>query len=358
MMRRIVVVLCAALTALGIVASAQAASWQVAAGEQARPPAGTPKTATLNAFFPAKLTINAGDAVTFSSASFHTVTYTAGKPPASLFLPDPAKGTYAGLKDSAGADFYFDVLPKFIYNGGAFAPSGGKSIVPGKAVSSGVLSPQGPKAPPATTTYTFPKSGTYQLVCNIHPGMKATIVVKPAGAPLPVTAAQVTASALQQQAAGWKKAKVIEGTKVPANTVFAGIGSSPTLLTFLPQVLKVKAGTTVTFVNHSPSEVHNVAFGPKKYLLSFSKQTDLLPRGPGSKNQVTPLFLYGTEPKGGYTFDGSNHGNGFLATPLTAGSRLIPLPRAEKVTFSKPGTYRYICFLHGPDMSGTVIVTP
>ena len=78
--------------------AAQAATWQVAAGEQARPPAGTPKGTTLDAFFPSKLVINAGDSVMFSSADFHTVTYTGGKAPAALFVPDPAKGTYTGTQ--------------------------------------------------------------------------------------------------------------------------------------------------------------------------------------------------------------------------------------------------------------------
>ena len=46
--------------------------------------------ATLDLFLPSKLTVNAGDSVTFSSASFHTVTY--APKPAGLFMPDPAKG--------------------------------------------------------------------------------------------------------------------------------------------------------------------------------------------------------------------------------------------------------------------------
>ena len=79
-MRR-VVALAVVIGAFAVAGTAQAASWQVAAGEQARPPAGTPKSATLNTFFPSKLVINAGDSVTFSSASFHTVTYLGGKPP-------------------------------------------------------------------------------------------------------------------------------------------------------------------------------------------------------------------------------------------------------------------------------------
>ena len=114
---------------------------------------------------------------------------------------------------------------------------------------------------------------------------------------------------------------------MPANTVYAGVGSTTAILGFFPRVLKVKAGTTVTFLNRSPSEVHNVAFGPAKYLLAFSKKTDLLPQGPTSPNQVTPLYPFGTEPKGGYSYDGANHGNGFLSTPLTAGSPKVPLPK-------------------------------
>ena len=207
-------------------------------------------------------------------------------------------------------------------------------------------------------TYTFPKVGSFQLICNVHPGMKVVVAVKPSGAPLPLSASQVTAQALRQTSAAWAKAKPLAATPVPANTVYAGVGSTTAILGFFPHVLKVKAGTTVNFVNRSPSEVHNVAFGPTKYLLAFSKQTDLLPAGPGSPNQVTPLYPFGTEPKGAYTYDGKNHGNGFLSTPLTAGSPLVPLPHAAKVTFTAAGTFKYICFLHGSDMAGTVIVTP
>jgi plastocyanin len=179
--------------------------------------------------------------------------------------------------DDAGSPFYFNGLPILIYNVAAFGPVGGKTITPGAPVSSGVLSPNSPKAPPATATYTYPKAGVFQLLCTVHPGMKTTITVKPAGAPVPLTAAQVTAKALVDQAAGWATTKVLAATKVPPNAVYAGVGSASTILGFYPQVLKVKAGTTVTFVNHSPSEVHNAAFGPRKYLEAFSKKTDLFP---------------------------------------------------------------------------------
>jgi plastocyanin len=77
--------------------------------------------------------------------------------------------------------------------------------------------------------------------------------------------------------------------------------------------------------------------------------------GPGQPNQVTPVFVYGTDPTP-YNYDGTNHGNGFFVTPLRDG---IPgaLPNASRITFPQPGKYHYICFLHGPDMAGDIVVT-
>lgn len=348
--------LVAALAALVFGGSAQAATWKVNVGEQTKPPAGSPKGTTLNQFFPGALEVNVGDKVRFQSRGFHTVTYLAGKlelPP--VFIPDPAKAVYEGLNDSSGQPFYFNGLPKLIFNVPALAPYGGK-VVQGKThVSSGVIAP-GPNGKPVSATFTFPKTGTYALVCLIHPGQKMTVNVKSAGAQ--VQSAQDVAGVTKTETqAAWDKAKVLEAAKVPSNTVFAGVGGKTSILGFYPKELKVKAGTTVSFVNKSPSEPHNVAFGPKKYLDQFHKQTELFPMGPGGKNQASPVNVYGSEPRGQYTYDGKNHGNGFLVTPLTDA---VPggLPAVSRVTFTAPGKYHFICFLHGPDMSGDIVVTP
>jgi len=349
----IVGVLLAALVAAG---QAGAADYKVFLGEQGPPPAGTPKGATLDLFLPKTVTINAGDTVTFSSATFHTVTYTPKPPP--LFVGDPKKGKYSGIDDAAGNPFYFNGLAKLIYNGLAFAPFGPHTVSGSTPASSGALSPAGPKAAPATFAFTFPKAGTYKLICTVHPGMSGTVVVKPAGTPVPKTPAQVQAQALTDTTAAFAKAKAeAAAAKPPAKTVYMGIGSTSTLLAYFPASLTVKAGTTVTFVNRSPSEVHNIVFGPKKYVQQLANKTDLLPTGPGAPNQVAPVLPYGSDPKGQYTYDGKNHGNGFLATPLTAGSPFVPLPHASRVTFSTPGTYKYFCWIHGPDMAGTIVVT-
>jgi plastocyanin len=304
--------------ALAVAGTAQAATWHVAAGEQSRPPAGTPKQATLDVFMPAKLAINAGDKVKFTSATFHTATYLGKLKPPPLFVPDPAKKTYAGIVDEAGQPFFFDALHRFIYNGQAFAPFGGTTVAGKAPVSSGVLSPRGPKAPPASATFTFPKAGTYRLICNVHPKMTVDVVVKAAGAPVSASPAQVEAQILREQADGWKEARAAAASAHPRkNEVYAGVGNAATILGFYPKVLKVKAGTTVLFVNRSPREVHNEAFGPPKWIAKFQRQTDLLPMGP----------------------------------------KLIPLPHGAAVRFTKPGKYHYFCLIHGPDMSGDIVVT-
>jgi plastocyanin len=364
---RYALIACVVVAALAVCGSAiparhasAAATYTVFLGEQGPPPAEIMKLklfGAMNQFMPSRLVIAAGDKVTFSSAGFHTVTYS--PKPIPIFLPDPKKGTYAGLTDAAGNPFYFDDLTKIIYNPLAFGPFGPKTISGATPVSSGGLSPRSEKAPPATATYAFPKPGTYKLFCTLHPGMKATVVVKPAGSAVPKTPDQVKADALLQQTAGYAKAKVLNAnTKVAApNTVAMGVGSSVAMFAYYPKTLKVKAGATVTFVNKSPSEVHNIVFGPEKYLEQWGKKTDLQPTGPGSPNQATPILPYGTDAKPAAYEGATTHGNGFFATPLAAGTAIPGIPRSSRVTFSTPGTYKYFCWIHGPDMGGTIVVT-
>ena len=336
--------------------STQVATWKVLVGEQTKPPAGTPKGTTLNDFFPGALQVNAGDKVTFQSSGFHTVTYLGTVRDVLGFIPDPAKSQYEGINDGTGEPFYFNGLRKFIFDAAAFGPYGPKVISGKTKASSGVIAP-GPNGKPVSATFSFPKAGNYPILCAIHPGMKMKVTVKAAGAAVP-SAEEVAATAKAETQKAWAKAKPLAATKVPANTVFAGVGAETTILGFFPKQLRVKAGTTVSFVIKSPSEPHNPAFGPKKYLEQFGKQNEFFPMGPKGKNQVSPAHAYGTEPAGGYKYDGQNHGNGFLVAPLR-GRGLFPGPvkNVSRITFTAPGKFHYICFLHGPDMSGDIVVT-
>lgn len=356
-MRRFIAV-GAVLAGFVLAGTANAATWQMNLGEQGKPPAGTPKGVTLNTFLPAALVIHVGDKVKFTSATFHTATYLGGTALGAPFTPDPAKGTYTGINDSTGAAFYFNSLPKLTYNAPVFAPAGGTAI-PGKGlVSTGVLTP-GPNGKPVSATLTFKKRGVYKLICAIHPGMTGLVTVRAAGAAVPATAAVKTATDAQT-AAAWAKGTALAATKTPANTVFVGVGGKTTILGYVPNNLTVKVGTTVNFVNKAPSEPHNVAFGPKKYIEALMQKVDLFPFGPNAPNQAPPFFVYGSDPAGAFSYDGTNHGNGFFATPLTdmqPGTPPRGLAGSYKITFTKAGKFHYFCLLHGPDMAGDITVT-
>jgi plastocyanin len=138
-----------------------------------------------------------------------------------------------------------------------------------------------------------------------------------------------------------------------------GYGNAETLIAYFPDSLTVKPGATVTFVSRARTEPHNPVFGPKKYIENLQKTTDLLPTGPKSPNQVSPFLVLGSDPKNAYSYDGTNHGNGFFSPPVAvppSGNIGGGLPATYRVTFTKPGTYKYFCWIHGPEMAGKIVV--
>ena len=119
------------------------------------------------------------------------------------------------------------------------------------------------------------------------------------------TPEEVDAQAKAETAAAWAKAEALANLKPPKNTIYMGVdsaqasGGRTTLLDFVPNLTTVKVGTRVRFVVKAPTEAHNVGFGPVKYMDKLMKTTDLFPFGPPNPpNQVTPFFIYGSDPPG------------------------------------------------------------
>jgi plastocyanin len=351
--------ICAAL-ALAFAGQAGAANYKVWAGPGflKAAPAGVPETADANLFFPRRLEVHVGDTVTFKSDGFHTATYLGTRKATEfpIFAPAPDKSTYSGIADVAGSPFYFNGLGKFAYNVPALAPIGSNVISGGADVhSSGVLDKKG-------YTFKFTKPGDYVFRCLIHPMMTVHVVVKPKAARVQPASRLLKADAAELNSAVATAKKLDKVAPEAANTIYAGVGKqvpggSIELMAFKPQKLRVKVGTTVTFQLNSPMEIHNMVFGPLDYLKQSFETLDLVPQGPGQPNQVWPYFFYGTDPAqaGGYTYSGTNHGNGFFATPLL-GPVGSPLPQTVKITFTAPGVYKYICGIHGEDMNGEIEV--
>jgi plastocyanin len=358
-MRRTLVAM-AAIGALGLVpAAASAHKYTAFAGNPGPAPSTVPDGTELNKFFPAKLKVHKGDKVKYLNFSAHTVSVL-GKgvsyPPAAI--ADPTGAKYEGINDPNGQPFFFNGLTKFINNPLVFGKVGSTTVGDGATHSSGFFVPQGPGA--AQYTLKFAKTGSYQVLCLLHPGMKQSVKVLKPKAKGASTDKQVKSNVRKQAKKGYQDAIKVAASTIAPNTVAAGLErNQATILAYFPKNLTVPAGTAVKFNLPAPSEVHNMVFGPPDYVQQFADATDKLPIFGQTENQISPPSIYGSEPAatpGAYTYTGSNYGNGFLWTPVMDDIAASPLPGSETITFTKAGTYNYFCAIHGTDMSGTIIV--
>ena len=284
-------------------------------------PAGIPRRTTLDSFFPGKVTIAAGDTITFSSATFHSVAY--GLKPPAFFLPDPAKGKYARLDDAAGDPFYFVGMAKVIYNGQAFGPFGPKTIS-GRGDVERRRSRRRATARRRSRRRSRTRSrrrARTSCFCTIHPGMKATVMVKPAGSAVPLTPTQVQAAALQGVNAG-----VGEGEGAGRRREAAREDrlhgrrqrrDDPRLLPEQADGEGRHDGDVREQVAEGAAQRH---LRPEEVHPAAAEDDRPVPDGPGRRTRWRRSCSYGSEPKGGYRYDGTNHGNGFFATPVTIGS--------------------------------------
>ena len=289
--------------------AAHAATRTVVAGPP-RKVKGLPPGADSNAFFRKTITVHAGDKVKWKFNGFYTVTIPAkGKKPPAFIGLDPAGGKTAGVNDAAGNPFWFNGLPKLTLQPDGALPAGGKSYNGKKLVSSGA--PLGAGAPkPCTVKFT--KKGTYSYYCTIHSGQKGK--VKVVGKPKAIPSNKANAKAAKKEYAKVVKQLKKDGKFAgpPGNAVYAG---KDTISGFI---------------------------GPD-------------PANPAGLPVVSSLATYPSDPPPGAPADGANHGNGFVNTGIIDGDSASPQPTSAQITFSKAGTYNYICLIH-PDMKGSIVV--
>jgi plastocyanin len=211
--------------------------------------------------------------------------------------------------------------------------------------------------------------GDYGYYCLLHgTDMSGTITVVAAGTTTP-SSDDVAAEAVKERDAGLAKVKdavaaLPQGTipgLVPAapGQVLAGTGSpdpsAPGVEEFGPKQIKIGVGDSVTWVFVGP---HTVSFNaPTEAKDALVKGKD----GGWHVNQTAnapaggPAVEMNTGPPGPpkVTDGGSWDGTGFRSTGFVLS--FPPSLSAYKVTFTKAGTYSYVCLIH-PGMFGSVVV--
>ena len=304
----------------------------------------------INAYFNQTVTINQGDSVKWTglAANFHTVDIPAK---GGQDLPLIVSGaTVTGVNDFAGTPFWFNGhVPTLGFNPQLLARIGGSIYNGSSRIDSGLpVSPHSPN----TLKVTFTKPGVYKYFCDVHAGMVGYVVVRAKGKPVP-TRKQDAAALVKQQTTAILAAGKLTKVKQPANHVSLGL-STPQgveLYSMFPSSLTVKAGTVVTFSMSADSrEVHTAAFGPASYLTTLSNAVG----GPTGAAQ-TALYPSSSPAAGPIQLSPTSHGNGFANTGGLDRDPTTPLPSSQRIDFTTPGTYHFICLIH-PFMHGTIVV--
>lgn len=203
---------------------------------------------------------------------------------------------------------------------------------------------------PPVFSVKFPEAGVYQYFCPIHPLMTGTIEVVAEGTP--GVDPQITLDAraraeynssiltIKEIAAGLRAAStqvaVVAGKSI--STVLAGADSlyGDDAMQFFQPAITIREGDAIRWKANALAP-HPIVINPQDLPEGYN------PFGPGV---------------GGATFDGT----GAWASPVlsTMPEEFGPAAVEEvTLTFSKAGTYTYICILHADQgMVGTVTVTP
>lgn len=341
----------AAMTAsLMAAGGASARTYRLSAGPPLRPAV---KQLEFDRFFTNSVTVHRGDTVRWAINGFHDVAFVPkGTPTPAPFVPDPTNPV-TGAIDAAGLPFWFNGQPNLDLNPQVALPAGGKTYNGTGYVNSGL--PTGPAAP-KSFSLKFTRTGTFSYVCLIHPGMTGTVrVVAPKQrikSPAAVARAErIQLATLTTQALALARVKVASGHVRIGND-----RSNIAWLRFFPANVTVKAGQTISFDMHAPSETHTVSLGPPAYTTNIEQNLiQVKPQAAGPpKVFMNPLGAFPSDPPPLPPYTGSNHGNGFENSGVLANAG--PQPSSVAITFTKPGTYHFECVLHR-GMDATVTVT-
>lgn len=275
-------------------------TWVVNAGEES-----SNQAIQGMAFLPSNIYVHPGDTVRWvaNSAEIHTVTFLKDQ---GITSPPPFNPSDPSMIGRVG----------------------GSSYSPGSYFNSGVLANVANSGFPARNSYrlTFPAVGHFTYFCLVHGAMmKGVVQVLPSDRPLPYTQDQY-----DHQGRATTRAILHDGLALARTTrkeadrhhvIMGADDGTAMVMRFIQPTVVVHVGQKVTFENTGMAAPHTVTFGP----------------------EPANVFVPVGDP------------TSFAGGQLSSG---IVLPHGKfTVTFTKRGTFRYICALHDyMGMVGQVIV--
>ncbi len=271
------------------------------------------------AFGPDEIWINEGDTVnwTANSMEIHTVSFF-----------DPA--TYPN-----------DTFPPFDPTNPAMVARTSETTIdqPGQVRNSGLMTTLDPTS--LTYELTFTGTGDFSYVCYVHGKMMmGTVHVRDSGTSYPFSQQKYDAQARQARTKALAAGNLLQAdaraSSNPHHVYMGAADDTAMVMRFVRPTVRIRAGETVTFdmAKNAAPVPHTVTFG--------EEQPD--PQNPSP-------FPYGDPTQ----YEGGNLSSGYLFAEEFAAP---PFDQSTfDVTFTKPGTYHYICMLHDEmGMVGTVVV--
>lgn len=293
---------------------------------------GAPYNTDILAFAPSALEVHRGDTVQWVFAGFHNVHFAEGLTEI-IIAPDVDGQPTPQLNPAV-------VFPN-VENGGLYQG--------GDANSGLALDPTSPMF--AFSLVMDVEPGTYAYFCDIHPGMIGTITVVDDSTPIPSPDEALTMASAEMNAnAGMGIEAAIGASLTPpvvvdgAVQVTAGLQAGPAAVqAFFPTIAVIEVGQQVTWTLPSDSrEAHTIT---SPFMPPGSEFTALPQEG------APPIIALNEN-----AFPSVENGAAVGVGDSFNSGLLFP-GQAFTLTFTEPGVYSYVCFLHS-GMQGAVVVTP
>jgi plastocyanin len=316
------------MLALALLPQAARAQWHAAVGAQS-----TTMGRQALAFLPNEMWIHEGDTVTwkFEAGEIHTVTFLATSPAAQT-RPAFVVGCPGFSSDPVSFDGSACVSTPPLVKGASF-------------------------------TVTFPAVGKFKLVCLVHPDMTGVVHVLELSKPLPHFQDFYDNEAEAQARALLSDADRDEGENVALqhsgeHQVIAGAGeittnpggaSTLSIVRFIGHTTVIHAGQTVEWGSDDPEDPHTITFGAEPAGDPFPPSSNVTVDADGARHAI--INSTADSVHSGFIFAAPQERTGLAQSPLG--------PTRFRITFTRPGTYPYICALHDNlGMKGEIIVLP